>query len=174
VTRIILEIVPVPANKEKTHIHSKNTHSRRPYPCKQRKDPYSFKEHSQQTDIIFVVLKATEKARRKAKTSDHKRKTRGNSRRESSSALQTSSVSRSRYDFIPFVSSIQNVIVSVTRTLCEGNLITFTSVPARVTNSRVLLVFAQPGHWLRPMIAKLGPAQKNINKKNRKNMCMHE
>jgi len=53
------------------------------------------------------------------------------------------------------------VIVSAARTLCEGNLITFTNVLARMTNSRVPLVFAQPGHWLGPVtgLGRLGPTQ---------------
>jgi hypothetical protein len=50
--------------------------------------------------------------------------------------------------FIPFCIFISNWIV--TRTLCEGNLITFTQCSCtREFISRVLLdFFAQPGHWL--------------------------
>jgi len=48
-----------------------------------KKNPDSAKEHSQQAGIFFVVLEVTEKSRRKAQTSGHRRKTRGSSRRES-------------------------------------------------------------------------------------------
>ena len=118
-----------------------------------KKTPDSVKEHSQQTGVFFVVLKKllrnqegkhiqviTERRLEEAVDENH----------QSSSTLQASLVSRSRYDFIPFASSFQKIV----QEHCEGNLITFTSVRARVNKSRVPLIFAQRGHWVGPVTGR--------------------
>ena len=77
-----------------------------------KKNPDSAKEHSQQAGFFFVALEVTKKSRRKAQTSGHIRKTRG-ALGENHQMLPkaASSVSRSRYDFVPFASSFQKVIL---------------------------------------------------------------
>jgi hypothetical protein len=60
-----------------------------------KKNPDSAKEHSQQVGIFFVALEVTEKSRRKAQTSGHRRKTRGALGENHQAALQASWVSRS-------------------------------------------------------------------------------
>jgi len=122
--------------------------------------------------------------KRKIQTSENRRKTKRSSRRESSSALQASSVSRSRYAcfFIHFCIFISNWIV--TRTVFMHAWIHFTRAFS--------FFFAQPGHWLglvtglgwlglaQSMWDELGPAQKyelaglaQKNKKNKKQRCVY-
>jgi len=55
-----------------------------------KKNPDSAKEHSQQAGIFFVALEVTEKSRRKAQISTHRRKTRGALGENHQAALQAS------------------------------------------------------------------------------------
>jgi len=118
----------------------------------------------------LLSFKSCWENKRKTQISEHRRKTKGSNRRESSSSLQASSISRSRYArfFIHLCIFISNWIV--TRTLCEGNLITFTQCSCtREVTSRVLLVFLPsritrlgqwPGRAGWAIWAELSPAQK--------------